>query len=1151
MAFTGSIGYPSNTYGFAAFSCKQLGGVAPLSYSSEKLSADGFISSLDEVIFVLDSEGRQLDALPVVVLLEHYFACYLQSPEQWLSARLKRISLLLSLNMFAEAAAMLAEIQSSISAISKGLYDNPILQLDVTGRSNKSEIFDSREHGFDFYGLEPFFNHLPPDHEMNIAALNWIASYPSTIKSFLEKFRVDLPMPILSPEEIAKAAEDAAGAAALAAEEAKKIKGKKGKEPESPQVVEKVAVPTAPLFSPILMVELTLVCAQYLFKIASMERKVSSTHYSVLQKNAIIANELTSLAIESLTTIYTTNPKAPETTFNTVSAANWIRLYGKCFIMRASYLLLKRCYKESRGTILIIIRRIQGGDNIPAELRCEYTQLWLVSRRMLCEISGRQARFDDQIYIATKGASDSSQVCNCYQLRQFLYLRANAHYKLGNLNSAEVDCNSILDSYQISRSKDILLSRCLMLKSSIIRARVLNQKSTSVSRVLKDCLELIREARENLEALARAVGFLGYDSNVSYERSGSAVLLNHKMPPVLYNITELHENFPKLTLAANINPKKYADISSRGSCVTRTVDKGSAVTGDYNDDTEKVKSTAMSLKRELNTLRPAPIDDEMVITQSEFSNIYFAECRALVSCHAGLCSLLNDTRMSTSVRVGQYESSLDELLDEQIIIGEEGLKLLRHVVYAPSVTRVSLLLSVGQSRAAAYKRSSKVIESQRKAEEFYTAFKKALRVAHNTGHFWHLMRAVCIELVECYGNPDLPTDVEDEYRLRNALAYLVSAIKLTIQKRKVTKHCVPLSLNPSFSITTPDDIAVLLASTSSSSLTSSPKDLSTVMAVAAQPVKGKGGPPLASSSVSTPGGRDALFMLSSILRETNSLMDDCDDYDLYTDLHLCLKKSYLDYETECCLSSLPDASVPLVVASASVSSLIYPVALPSSLAGLSSSVAQSPSENEALAKEGIFSHVACYFILGGNPPAMSEAIAAVPAKGKAQAAVSTTIEPVSDPILTKVVLPRAEVASLETTLLCIREELQDSIARKRHDVVLKTANKFAETIKAIFTLLHHAATNGTGNVNSFTNEGFLEVIEHDAESMDSSRVNGKEIVKNYVAKYTSSPDSFVSLEVNDRNLHSLCQIFSMSKEASDSISNSDVCKFLKTILGYE
>ena len=114
VPFTDSYSHPVGVnYGFAAYVCRQLGGVSPLIGNADKLSIVGLHDGLAEVVQVLYSEGCYVDTLPAIVLWEHLHSNYTRRVDFWILARLWRIRILITLHMFAEAAAMLASIKSS------------------------------------------------------------------------------------------------------------------------------------------------------------------------------------------------------------------------------------------------------------------------------------------------------------------------------------------------------------------------------------------------------------------------------------------------------------------------------------------------------------------------------------------------------------------------------------------------------------------------------------------------------------------------------------------------------------------------------------------------------------------------------------------------------------------------------------------------------------------------------------------------------------------------------------------------------------------------------------------------------------------------------------------------------------------------------
>lgn len=161
---------------------------------------------------------------------------------------------------------------------------------------------------------------------------------------------------------------------------------------------------------------------------------------------------------------------------------------------------------------------------------------------------------------------------------------------------------------------------------------------------------------------------------------------------------------------------------------------------------------------------------------------------------------------------------------------------LRHTVYASSYVRVQLLLSVGKTRQAAGNPNPHFV---------LHPLQKALQIAFETGHYRDVMRQICIELLECYGNPQLPVDCEEAVRLRLAMAYLVTAIRLVHQHHRLSKQVVDVvsadksssssaaaSAVSAASVGIPADLALIMAACSSSSMTMT-REMSQALAAAA------------------------------------------------------------------------------------------------------------------------------------------------------------------------------------------------------------------------------------------------------------------------------------------------------------------------------
>ena len=317
-------------------------------------------------------------------------------------------------------------------------------------------------------------------------------------------------------------------------------------------------------------------------------------------------------------------------------------------------------------------------------------------------------------------------------------------------------------------------------------------------------------------------------------------------------------------------------------------------------------------------------------------------------------------------------------------------------------------------------------------DPFLEPFTTAISYGYRAGPHWKVIRNSCLELVETYGNSNLLTDIDNKIKLKSALIYLMMAIKLTKQFKTIFDYCVTLSADKSFAVPIAEPFLQLM----SSSFTTS---MMTKESPVADPVvdpKAKGKPAAAGISPAgpVPTAKDVLFLLRSILSEYNSFLPNGFEHDLSSDIHFNLKKSFTAYDSECTMQSEKiDLAATVSVPYNSISTLLVPCVSPSPIIETNSSKMQS---NKAKSDEMVLSHLTCYFILGGEPPkGTGSAAAAVPGKGPQSAPptapTSTQIDdPLSEPILTKIIFSRKDALNYENKFLEAKAVLADSVIRK-------------------------------------------------------------------------------------------------------------------------
>ena len=1162
--FRESRGHPLSDAGFAAYVCADLAGLAPLSASPNKLPHAALCLSLGEVLRVLCAERCHFEALPVVCLLEHLYGYYSCSAEKWLSARLMRVRLLVDSHLYAQAASSLASLRSSVVTIMRRSHGAPLLAAQLAALA--LDDFDARETGLDFFDKSsaPFFNHLPPSAPENVKAAAWIAALPAEFSKFVEPFRAELP-DLRSEEQKAADAAAADAAAAAAAEAA--AKAKKGKAEPVPEPVANAAL-TVPLFPALLLTELSVVCAQLLVELSLADGKRTAAH----------AQQLAAFGTQGLELVAGTQVALAQAQAQAVSmggvgvlnSALWVSLYGRCVVLQARVNVSRRKYRAARAAAVAALQVLAGasssvGAALQAEAKFERTDLWLQLRDLLVDLADRQARFQQAIASATVLATDAAAVMSGTWLRCALLRRASVHFKLGDTAAALVDVEAALRHYRSSGVRDAGLVRILTLKATCLREQHLVSPPQKAVSCLSDGVALLRQALGVAEVLAARAGFLGADVNVTFSSSDSEsdslvqVLRHHAVAPALHSLTDLYDNEPALSLKAKVSERRLAEIRSNGAAVGR-LSAGSVA--DREEDEEVIEFR--------ESRRPGPVDaSETVMCRSVYANAHLHETRTLVSLQAALLAFLDDVRCSAASTTfdprereppassSSREDDWSDLgaplpavlapalaLREQASRGEDCLKALRHVVFAPPLVRVWALLSVGKTRYAAVKAAgtslfslslsltfpfslsyssslllsihtntaaaSTSASARVDGEWFLAPLQAALVVAQQPGgaHPWSLMRDVCVQLAECHADRAVDWGADPAVRMQMALQYLQSAIRLSGQLRSITHDVVGLTQDKGFSAPVPEDLATLLAAATSSSAT-------LPAAPPPAPVDPKAKAPAKGAAVAAvsqgPDGRDALFLLSAMLREGRGQWPDAPQWDDQADLHQLLKGYVPAYASRCTLATLPSPTAQAQVPAGSVSALFCPARLPD---GFPDDVVQDQHL-------GLFSHVAAYFILGAKDPARG-------------------------PELTKIVLLRRDVVATEKAL----RDLRDAAAAHKAagaDLVGDAA-ALSDILFRLCQLLAQGFIDTETRAEARA-QAQAALTEKERERDATPRVCVDEAALSARLVFPAASPEPLAVPLDDALLLGLADLLSCDKD-TDALSNPTLCAFFRGALGY-
>jgi hypothetical protein len=350
------------------------------------------------------------------------------------------------------------------------------------------------------------------------------------------------------------------------------------------------------------------------------------------------------------------------------------------------------------------------------------------------------------------------------------------------------------------------------------------------------------------------------------------------------------------------------------------------------------------------------------------------------------------------------------------------------------------------------------------------------------------------------------SDAESDPTKRQILAatYLSLAIKVNNAVRTVTDSPLTLCSDKSFYAPCSEDVCKLLSSiiSTSTSILKSQSTASAPAAPTAPPAKGgKAGAVDTSAGSSAPGkptGRDALFALSSLLREADILRCDGYEYTHMADIHNSLSKNVPAYADSCCFKSLPSASISEFNVPASSYSCLWNLRGFSKNAITSSTVSSNASQvkkPENFKDGGLFDTFLGYFLVGA-------------------VAGSTR----NQPLLTKIEIPFNTLIDLERDFMGLK------IALITENPLASSSEGFAGAVREIFIRAYQALRfNGSS--------GDVEV----SALYDAAKL--KVTVRN------RSNDKTCALEVTESLLGNCSKVFA-HRLATQSCVDNAICAFL-------
>lgn len=408
---------------------------------------------------------------------------------------------------------------------------------------------------------------------------------------------------------------------------------------------------------------------------------------------------------------------------------------------------------------------------------------------------------------------------------------------------------------------------------------------------------------------------------------------------------------------------------------------------------------------------------------------------------------------------------------------------------------------------------------------------------------WALVRTICIELVEVYGDHDLDLGEEiGPQRLKMAVIYLLTAIKVSNQHANLTKNSIGLASDPSFDANPSEELKKLVINLSSSSATPDIDELrrnavaeaeAAAAAAKAPPAKGKpvkaAAPMPGAGSTLAPNGRDALYLFCALLRERDPLWTDTTEQQLCADLHSLLRAAYPLYNSKCCLAECPNPSGNIDVANSTVSTLYIPTKAPEAFTAV---LERQPNEFD-YSKSGLYSHVSVFFLLGDAvTPTATTLSAGDGANSK-------------EPILTKLVLPKVDVVHIEKTLRNIRDTLLDAEKKSYTSVIKSCQRSFGDVLVLLLGLMKNGIITQEKSSAGDTTAGGAEPA---FQLTEGKAANGAAVCDLVISVGDARTPVMLRLTA-DLILH-FAEVFCPDKDTELQKDNF-VCAFIRAALGYK
>jgi hypothetical protein len=194
---------------------------------------------------------------------------------------------------------------------------------------------------------------------------------------------------------------------------------------------------------------------------------------------------------------------------------------------------------------------------------------------------------------------------------------------------------------------------------------------------------------------------------------------------------------------------------------------------------------------------------------------------------------------------------------------------------------------------------------------------------------------------------------------------------------------------------------------------------------------------------------------------------------------------------------------------------------------------------------GLYSHLTAYFLLGSKA---IETAPEAPLKGGKGAPPPEALTQTADPVLTKIVIFRPDLISIEKALRGARDSLIDGLSKKFSDIVNKIGNQLCPIITSLIGLLKNGLIlEGAGSMKVANGneedevEKFLDRCPEITTTLSDE--NGKTVIMLHIGGIPCK------LPVDELTLARLADVVTFDKDC-DNIIDNNILSFMRIVLGY-